>query len=73
MESLAPKTQMLDGDVWTEMSDSGQLFVFDEISVFDRWTAHRHNEQAQLWNKVRSHKSYNVLSLKFSSLTDPLL
>ncbi|KAL7414185.1 hypothetical protein BDY24DRAFT_386122 [Mrakia frigida] len=52
MESLAPKTQMLDGDVWTEMSDSGQLFVFDEISVFDRWTAHRHNEQAQLWNKA---------------------
>jgi len=28
--------------------------MFDEISVFDRWTAHKHNEQAQLWNKVSS-------------------
>lgn len=43
---------MQDGDVWTEMGSSNRLHLFDEITVFDRWAAHRHNQQAQAWNKV---------------------
>lgn len=68
MESLAPQTQMQDVEIWTEMSESRELFVFDEISIFDRWRAHEHNEQAQLWNKVSETIHNTAISCSLSFL-----
>lgn len=42
---------------WDDRSATGNLYMFDEIVLIDRWASHRHNPTTMSWNKMNGGES----------------
>ncbi|KAL7409869.1 hypothetical protein BDY24DRAFT_402171 [Mrakia frigida] len=54
LDLLAPHTYMRDTPAWEAMKEAGNLWMFDEIVLFDRWAAQETSldDEGRRWNKV---------------------
>lgn len=40
--------------LYADRTLSGNLYMFDEIVIIDRWASHRHNPTTGQWNKMNA-------------------
>ncbi|GFZ43816.1 hypothetical protein JCM24511_01536 [Saitozyma sp. JCM 24511] len=51
-QSVMPNTAIEEASIWEDRAKSGMTFLFDKITITDRWAAHAKGEHPKYWNKM---------------------
>ncbi|KAK4690019.1 hypothetical protein P7C73_g82, partial [Tremellales sp. Uapishka_1] len=51
-QSVMPNTAVEESTIWNDRAKSGTTFLFDKLTITDRWAAHALGENPKYWNKM---------------------
>ncbi|KAK4687906.1 hypothetical protein P7C73_g2203, partial [Tremellales sp. Uapishka_1] len=51
-QNVLPETAIEEQTIWEDRAKSRTTYLFDSITIVDRWAAHRFGEDVKFWNKA---------------------
>lgn len=51
-QAVLPSTAIEEHSTYVDRAETSLTYLFDKLVVVDRWAAHRHGQETQVWNKA---------------------